>query len=94
MELGLCIALGYIFAVVIGHFFIRWIVDEMWKETGWDGTNYDDRPGYYQPRLVGLIERVLYLGSLQMGKPEFIGLWLALKVAGQWNRWRRDAGRP
>jgi hypothetical protein len=25
--------------------------------------------------------------SLQLGKAEFIGVWLALKVAGQWKRW-------
>jgi hypothetical protein len=25
-----------------------------------------------------------------MGKPEFIGIWLALKVAGQWKRWSGD----
>jgi len=26
-----------------------------------------------------------------MGKPEFIGVWLVLKVAGQWKRWGGEA---
>ena len=25
-----------------------------------------------------------------MAKPEFIGVWLALKVAGQWQQWSED----
>ena len=81
------IPVGYLFAILIGHFFVRLVTDAMWKETGWDGKSYDDRPAYYQPRLVGIIERALYVMSFQIGKPEFIGLWLALKIAGQWHRW-------
>lgn len=87
MEQALTVALGYAFAVIIGHFLIGWVVDTMWRETGWDGTKYRDRPAFYQARLVGLIERILYVGSLQIGKPEFIGVWLAVKVAGQWKQW-------
>ena len=87
MGQALVMATGYAFAIIVGHFPIRWVVDAMWRGVGWDGTNYSDRPACYLPRVVGLIERVLYIGSLQIGKPEFIGLWLALKTAGQWKRW-------
>lgn len=40
--------------------------------------------------MVGVVERVLYTASWQLGKPEFIAVWLALKVAGQWRRWTDD----
>ena len=39
------------------------------------------------PALTGLCEAVLYPAALFLGKPEFIGVWLAIKVAGQWVRW-------
>lgn len=39
------------------------------------------------PLVVGLIERVLYVASWLEGTPEFIGVWLALKVAGGWSAW-------
>jgi hypothetical protein len=37
--------------------------------------------------LVGSCEAVLYPTSLIINKPEFIGVWLALKVAGHWKFW-------
>jgi len=85
------IAIGYSFAVVVGHFAIQRVVDSLWRAIGWMPSAYDERPEYYQPRLVGIIERTLYVASLQMGEPEFIGVWLALKVAGQWKRWGEEA---
>jgi hypothetical protein len=52
-----------------------------------EGTAENIRPEHYLPRLVGLVERALFVGSLQLDKAEFIGVWIALKVAGQWKRW-------
>lgn len=40
--------------------------------------------------FVGFCEAVLYPSAFLMGKPEFIGVWLAVKVAGQWNFWSED----
>jgi hypothetical protein len=37
--------------------------------------------------VIGLVERVLYTAFLQIGQAQFIGFWLAIKVAGQWKRW-------
>jgi hypothetical protein len=39
------------------------------------------------PALLGLCEAVFYPGAFFLHKPEFIGVWLAIKVAGQWVRW-------
>lgn len=38
----------------------------------------------YLVKWVGHVERCLYLVSLIFGKPEFIGVWLALKIVGKW----------
>jgi hypothetical protein len=45
------------------------------------------------PALVGICESVMYPTVLFLGKPEFIGVWLAVKVAGQWVRWKGDPGQ-
>jgi len=46
----------------------------------------------WAPALVGISESVMYPMAIFFGKPEFIGVWLAVKVAGQWVRWKGDAG--
>ena len=37
--------------------------------------------------MVGMVERCLYTASWEFKKPEFIAVWLALKVAGQGRQW-------
>jgi hypothetical protein len=81
-------AIGYTFAVIGGHVAIRPIIDGLWQDAGWKkGIATDIRPQPYHPRLVGLVERALYVASWQYHVPEFIGIWMALKAAGQWKRW-------
>jgi hypothetical protein len=41
-----------------------------------------------------LIERCLYLASWLEGTPEFIGVWLALKIAGGWKAWSEGLTIP
>lgn len=41
----------------------------------------------FLPAIVGMIERVLYVAAILAGAPEFIGVWLAIKVAGGWKGW-------
>lgn len=45
----------------------------------------------WSPALVGVCESIMYPTALILGKAEFIGVWLAVKVAGQWVRWRGEA---
>lgn len=51
----------------------------------------DSQADMWAPALVGIAESVMYPMALFLGKPEFIGIWLAVKVAGQWVRWKGDA---
>jgi len=39
------------------------------------------------PFVVGVLERLLYVAAWLLGHAEFIGFWLALKVAGGWIGW-------
>ena len=39
---------------------------------------------------LGMCERVTYTVSILLGAPTWIGVWLAIKVAAQWNRWQGE----
>ena len=83
---------GFGFAIVFGTFATWLVADVMWRCLGWrqsEDPNYF-RPDRWQPIAVGIIERTLYVATLRIGKGEFIGFWLALKVAGQWQRWGKE----
>ena len=45
------------------------------------------RRDLWPPALVGLLESIMYPTALLLNAKEYIGLWLLLKVAGQWPRW-------
>lgn len=82
--------LGYLFAVAVAHFPILMVADQM-KESINKPRNKNSRgPEYWQPIAIGWVERVLYVTSFQLGKPEFIGIWLTLKIAAQWHRWHEE----
>ncbi|MFH0982032.1 MAG: hypothetical protein V2A79_10880 [Planctomycetota bacterium] len=80
--------LGYGFAVVVGHC-ATWLVSaRLWADLTPPLEERERlRPKPYHPAIVGVIERGLYVAAIQMTAVEFIGVWLAIKVAGQWNRW-------
>jgi len=44
----------------------------------------------WPPILVGFCESILYPVAFIIGKPEFIGIWLAIKVAGSWDKWKGE----
>jgi hypothetical protein len=49
------------------------------------------RENIYPPALIGVFESVMYPILLISNKPEFVGAWLALKVAGGWKGWQHNA---
>ena len=85
--------LGYLFSVFVGSFvMVRLVVNAMWKGLGWKGDLSEDtiRPYAWHPIAVGCLDSVLYTSAWLANKPEFIGVWLAIKVAGKWDRWTKD----
>lgn len=82
---------SYLFAVFVGDILIRNVSDNLWRiDCQWNPNDPTSRPAPQLPRLIGMIERVLYVTALLNQHAEFIGFWLALKVAGQWKRWTAD----
>lgn len=73
-------------SILIGDLGIRPIRNEMYR-----GLE-DTATQAWRPRAIGWLERFLYTATILAGFPEFIAIWLALKVAGQWERWKIDVG--
>jgi len=79
------------FATIGGALLISPIMDQLWRTLGWKGIDDKEfRPLAWISQLLGVLERFLYVMALELGFGEFIGFWLALKVAGQWSRWSQD----
>lgn len=76
--------IGYLFSIMGGHIFISPLISKLWKNIERD--KFVKEAGIqlfpYLSMMLGIIERSLYTTSVLLGKPEFIGIWLALKVAG------------
>ena len=88
MRAWLPYIIGYGFATVVAHFPIAWLVDRLWISIGARREHWERRSGWWLPIIVGLVERALYVGSMIFCHPEFIGVWLALKVASKWSAWK------
>jgi hypothetical protein len=84
----IAVATGYGFALIAGNYLLVFVMDRLWQKTGASRAVFGEPSMAARlPQLVGLVERSLYVASFQIGKPEFIAVWLALKVAGQWKLW-------
>lgn len=70
----LAIAVG-----LLGDIFVNPIVKKLHKEV--------DHTTSTESRLVGIMERALYVLSSFLGHMEFIPLWLAFKITIRWNSW-------
>jgi hypothetical protein len=83
---------GYTFAIGVGHLTIRPLSLALWSGLPQqEAAVQRDFPGH--PQMVGMLERALYVGAWQAGHPEFIGVWLVLKVAGEVTN-KTVTGRP
>jgi len=84
-EMWYADAIGYTFSVVVGHVFIKPVIDNLWK-----CVSPTDKSAHMNPwssGMVGCLERLVYTLSLQNGNQAFIGVWLAIKAAGKWKAW-------
>ena len=85
--------LGYFGAVFFPAPALYWIGVFLWRSIASDGKPQPSAgaiDSYHRrdlPAIVGGLERVLYVASWLVGRPEFIGVWLALKIAGGWKAW-------
>jgi hypothetical protein len=52
------------------------------------------RRAVWPATVVGLGESFVYPIAIVMGKPDFLGFWVALKLAAQWKYWDDDKTKP
>lgn len=91
-------AIGLVFSVLAPWLQLYWTQVMLWRRLVTDAggaTDVADKAHRRDlPAVVGLIERVLYFVALQADAPEFVGIWLALKVAGGWDAWAKGRKVP
>ncbi|MFC2123709.1 hypothetical protein ACFLU5_02765 [Bacteroidota bacterium] len=78
------------YAIAVGltyQWLTRRTVDNLWIAIGWTKKTEEGRPHNWLPRIIGSLESIFYITIFLYGKPELIGFWLILKVAGKWWRW-------
>jgi len=79
------VILGFFVSTIVGAFSLWLLIDKItWpyisKKYSIQGKNF----GYLSLPL-GIIERVSYTTALILGLPEWIAVWLAMKVAVSWS---------
>jgi hypothetical protein len=90
LEIAAYYLAGYVLAILIGQVTIGPIVRQLIRR--YLGPEREiTQPGL--ARLIGALEQVLYISAILLGRPEFIGVWLLLKVAGEWRPGARE-GQP
>jgi hypothetical protein len=79
---------GYIFACGGSFIFIRIIYNELWKEIKEESADRDHSLHLWYGQVIGIVEGIMYVTAFLLDKWEFIGIWLAFKVVGRWERSR------
>ena len=79
---------GYLFSIVAGRFVVGFFMREAWRQLGPIGGPTSPR-GWLSP-VIGELEGFMFTTSWLLQKPEFIFVWIAIKVTGQWKRWGED----
>lgn len=82
-------AAGYGFAVLGGHLLPP--STPLWKRNRREPYSEKENPVYdpFIGRVMGLVERPLYVAAFLAKEATFVGIWLGLKVAGGWKGWEK-----
>jgi len=97
--------LAYLFGVLGGHILIGQTLSIMWEllrlearmrnfPTPIPSASNPFVRYTWQVAAVGVIERTPYIMTLQIGRPEFIAVWLTLKTLVQARRWNEEDINP
>jgi hypothetical protein len=78
---------GFIVSSLGGAFVLWLLIDKAaWAYVEKDGIQRKPKRVLTVP--LGICERISYTGALLLGFPAWIGVWIAIKVAAQWQRWQ------
>lgn len=87
LKYVLSLAIGFYFAILVGHCLIKITSDTMWVAAA--GHKEEPESHFNTSAVIGWIERTFYVLFLLLGKPEAIGFWLTLKTAGRF--WTKNS---
>ena len=75
---------GFAFTLFAGHYYVRAVVVEMYRLK----ENHDGpiNASGYTSMLIGHSERIIFVVALLISQPLLIGVWLAIKAAGEWRK--------
>jgi hypothetical protein len=99
MEKWYAEVIGYGFSLVGDAILAKNLVETLWKKVApkADASN-EVRRFPWQGEALARIEALLYVAFLEFGLGYLIGVWVSLKVVGQWGRWNGQTstagGRP
>ncbi len=107
MSEELAYIIGYGYATIVGALAIFPLMWLMWailrsqataagKLPNKKRTHIDPalQPNFWQTATIGILERALYLASLQMDRPEFVAVWLGIKTVAQSKSWTEKSPVP
>jgi hypothetical protein len=84
------IIIGFLVSTVGGAVVLWLLIDRL----AWPYVAEDLPSGGKPARLLtvplGICERASYTTAILLGFPTWIGVWLAIKVAAQWQRWHGE----
>ena len=85
----------YFYGIFIGHYFINGTIKFLWDEKPQDTSNPKYKEPYYivQSSILGMVERSLYILTLNFIGYPFIVLWITLKTVSNWDVWKTEYGR-
>jgi len=83
--------IGFGFSALVGGWLVKPLIIQMHRRVNehvkgiYPSLSHDQiRPFTWFPRICGYIERPAYTASWLIGRPEFIGVWLVVKMAARW----------
>lgn len=82
------ILVGFAYALLVGHFVTRLVIDAAWGRTKKSDEARRDRTVH--PAMVGYIERAIVAGAVMAGRPELAAGWFVIKAAAVWKEWTND----
>jgi hypothetical protein len=84
------IVLGFLVSTFGGAFVLWVLIDKAaWPYLS-KKQNIPGKPPGVLTLPLGIVERAIYTVALIIGAPEWIAVWLAMKVAVAWRRWQGE----
>ncbi len=80
------VVIGFFVSSLVGAIVLWFLIEKCaWPYIEKQGVSKKGKGALTIP--LGICERVSYTAAFLLGNPTWIGVWLAIKVAAQWNRW-------